>query len=247
MSSTFGDRTITPTNLLVGREAHFLRDIRLQSSRKQGRHQFQTRKTQAFDGRHTSFGEDKAHLRHPITCLRKQIRYRTVCRFSGVSKHMKLIPAHLISGNRDQRTMDLDGRQSFQLIFPANPLTVDLSRWCTELHIPMDRKLWPLGLPIDVWYCAVQEGSLLETRKSEHQAGDCSILVSSSDVTSTGKSERAAGSLLAHFFIAKPPLFMRLHSCWIKVRACPIRSQLVARSSTYISDKTLSTNALTLP
>ncbi|KRZ64638.1 hypothetical protein T08_7765, partial [Trichinella sp. T8] len=54
--------------------------------------------------------------------------------------------------------------------------------WCTELHIPMDRKLWLLGLPIDVWYRAVQEGSLLEARKSEHQAGDSSKVRGSSRV-----------------------------------------------------------------
>ncbi|KRY83917.1 hypothetical protein T4D_3885 [Trichinella pseudospiralis] len=52
------------------------------------------------------------------------MRYRFVCRFGGVSKHMQLRPDDLIPGYRGQRPLNLDGRQSFQFIFPANPLTM---------------------------------------------------------------------------------------------------------------------------
>ncbi|KRZ41747.1 hypothetical protein T4C_5817 [Trichinella pseudospiralis] len=58
--------------------------------------------------------------------------------------------------------------------------------------------------------------------------------------SSSGRSCNAETSLLAHFFKEKPPDRTRSESFFTKLRASPLSSQLVARSSTYMSVTTRS-------
>ncbi|KRZ65682.1 hypothetical protein T10_13712 [Trichinella papuae] len=66
---------------------------------------------------------------------------------------------------------------------------------------------------------------------------------SAEDTSSGGRSVNASGSLLAHFLRAKPPVCISSVSLWTSCRASLTPSQIVARSSTYMSDSTLSVSA----
>ncbi|XP_003370337.1 putative supporter of activation of yellow protein, partial [Trichinella spiralis] len=70
---------------------------------------------------------------------------------------------------------------------------------------------------------------------------------SAEDTSSGGRSNNVSGSLLAHFLRAKPPVFISSVNLWTRCRASSTSSQLVARSSTYISDNTLSVSASMFP
>ncbi|KRZ01219.1 hypothetical protein T11_8583 [Trichinella zimbabwensis] len=72
-------------------------------------------------------------------------------------------------------------------------------------------------------------------------------LSSAEDTSSGGRSVNAYGSLLAHFLRAKPPVCISSVSLWTSCRASSTPSQIVARSSTYMFESTLSVSASMFP
>ncbi|KRY14778.1 hypothetical protein T12_15357 [Trichinella patagoniensis] len=64
---------------------------------------------------------------------------------------------------------------------------------------------------------------------------------SAEDTSSGGRSVNASRWLLAHFLREKPPVLISSVSLGTSCRVSSTPSQLVARSSTYMSDSTLPT------
>ncbi|KRZ07769.1 hypothetical protein T11_16788 [Trichinella zimbabwensis] len=70
---------------------------------------------------------------------------------------------------------------------------------------------------------------------------------SAEDTSSAARPINASGLLLAHFFRTKPAVLISSVNLSTSCRASSTPSQLVARSSTYISDSTLSVSASMFP
>ncbi|KRZ82252.1 hypothetical protein T08_4881 [Trichinella sp. T8] len=220
-------------------------------------HQFEPWEAQSLDRSDAGLGEAESHFLGPVHGLRHQVCHGAKRCFRGVATNVKFRVANLISWNDHQRAWDSDAVQGLQFSLPLTPHAIDVEG---QLVIPM-KILQPKRLEQLLrsntnafWNHTAPDGCLAWAWTSDDRCANSSANQASSiadphqlKTSSGGRSINASGSFLAHFLRANPPVFISSVNLWTRCRASSTPSQLVARSSTYISDNTLSVSASMFP